>query len=458
MKTFIFIFLSFFISQNLFANDYFTFEFDHTAFKGSDNKCILELYFSFNKRGLKFIKENNIYESKTTINVDIRNKTTDEQVFTELYGMPTSVSDTSGNLLDQKLIGQLTFQLVRGEYIIRLTGTDENDTNNFKTIEREINLNLFEDPASISEIQVSSGISKSENKQSAFYKNTLEITPNPELLFGNNLNRIFYYYELYGLKSIGSSSGQVNVKASVKDLNNVPMMSNEKKVNSNTESIADYGMFRIDSLPSSSYVLSINVTDESGNIILANEKKFFLYNSGITQDIAMLESGDEFLVSEYATMREEIVDADFELALYLRDLNESNTYRRLTSVEEKRRFMFNFWKKRDANPNIPQNEFKIEYIKRITEANKLFNEPFRDGWRTDRGRIYVTYGKPDNIDRYPFEQDKVGYEVWGYNSLEGGVVCVFGEVQPSGSGIYDLIHSTIRGELRNDNWEAQLKR
>lgn len=457
MKTITIILLSFFLSQNILADEYFTFEFDYTAFKGSDNKCILELYFSFNKRGLKFIKENDLYESKTTINVDIRDKNTDEQVFTELYGMPTSLADTSGNILDQKLIGQLTFQLARGEYIVRLTGTDENNSNNFKTIEREIDLNLFQEPASISEIQISSGISKSDNKQSAFYKNTLEIIPNPELLFGNNLNRLFYYYELYGLKSL-STSGNVNVKASVKDLNNIVLLSNEKQVNANTESLADYGMFRIDSLPSSSYVLAIDVTDESGNMIFANEKKFFLYNSSITQDIGMYESGDDFLVSEYATMREEIVDADFELALYLRDLTESNTYKRLTSVEEKRRFMFNFWKKRDPNPNVPLNEFKIEYIKRINEANKLFNEPFRDGWRTDRGRIYVTYGKPDNIDRYPFEQDKVGYEVWGYTALEGGVVCVFGEVQPSGSGIYDLIHSTIRGELRNDNWEAQLRR
>lgn len=164
------------------------------------------------------------------------------------------------------------------------------------------------------------------------------------------------------------------------------------------------------------------------------------------------------MMSEYAKMREELVDADFELALYLRDMNETNTYNKLSSVDEKRRFMFNFWKRRDPDPSSLQNSFKIEYLKRITEANKLFKDSFKDGWRTDRGRIYVLYGKPESIDRYPFEQDKVGYEIWSYPGLEGGVICVFGEVQPSGSGIYELIHSTIRGELRNDNWEYQLRR
>lgn len=404
-----------------------------------------------------YVKSGDQYESRTTINVEINDKKNGEQVFTKLYGMPSSMNDTTGNNRDQKLIGQLNFSLNPGDYIIRVTGADAIDTSNFITIEREVSLANNDLNVSMSDIQLSSQLTKSENKSSSFYKNTLEVVPNPELLFGNNLKRVYYYYEIYKLKSSGIS-GNVELVASIRDLNNKELMKLKKEISTGSESIADYGMFIIDSLPSASYILNVTVSDLSGGVIVSKEKKFFVYNSNISQDISLTKTGDDFMMSEYAKMREELVDADFELALYLRDMNETNTYNKLSSVDEKRRFMFNFWKRRDPDPSSLQNSFKIEYLKRITEANKLFKDSFKDGWRTDRGRIYVLYGKPESIDRYPFEQDKVGYEIWSYPGLEGGVICVFGEVQPSGSGIYELIHSTIRGELRNDNWEYQLRR
>lgn len=56
------------------ANDYFKFEFDYSSFRGDDGKAIIELYFSFNKRGLMYVKSGDQYESRTTINVEINDK------------------------------------------------------------------------------------------------------------------------------------------------------------------------------------------------------------------------------------------------------------------------------------------------------------------------------------------------------------------------------------------------
>jgi GWxTD domain-containing protein len=120
--------------------------------------------------------------------------------------------------------------------------------------------------------------------------------------------------------------------------------------------------------------------------------------------------------------------------------------------------MFDFWRKRDPNPNTLQNEYKIEYYKRLLEANMKFKHGFTDGYKTDRGRFYVVYGPPDEIERNDMMADIKGYEIWHYNNLEGGKIAVFAEQQYIGSGIYELVHSTIRNEYRDDDWLNKLKK
>jgi len=70
--------------------------------------------------------------------------------------------------------------------------------------------------------------------------------------------------------------------------------------------------------------------------------------------------------------------------------------------------------------------------------------------KSDRGRIFIIYGEPSEIERYPNQVDTKPYEIWYYNELEGGVVFVFGDL--TGFSDYTLLHSTLRGELRDDNW------
>ena len=100
-------------------------------------------------------------------------------------------------------------------------------------------------------------------------------------------------------------------------------------------------------------------------------------------------------------------------------------------------------------------ESKIAYFKRVNEANQRFEESFKEGWKSDRGRIFVLYGKPDDIERYPFETSTKSYEIWKYDAVEGGGECDFVELQPM-TGVYWLVNSTFRGELQNQNWREQL--
>lgn len=93
-----------------------------------------------------------------------------------------------------------------------------------------------------------------------------------------------------------------------------------------------------------------------------------------------------------------------------------------------------FWQKRDPTPTTELNEVKEEFFRRVQYSNENFGTPSRPGWKSDRGRVYITYGQPDEIERHPFELNSKPYEVWYYYSL--GLTFVF--VDTYGDGDYRL--------------------
>jgi len=79
---------------------------------------------------------------------------------------------------------------------------------------------------------------------------------------------------------------------------------------------------------------------------------------------------------------------------------ELSAFRQLSNDEERDQFIEQFWLRRDPTPDTVENEFKEEHYRRIAYANEHFAAG-KAGWRTDRGRIYIVFGPPDEIDSHP---------------------------------------------------------
>src|SRR6202007_378563 len=79
---------------------------------------------------------------------------------------------------------------------------------------------------------------------------------------------------------------------------------------------------------------------------------------------------------------------------------EAKAFKSLSNDEERDAFIEQFWLRRNPNPDSPENEFREEHYRRIAYANEHFAAG-KPGWKTDRGHIYIAYGKPDNIDSHP---------------------------------------------------------
>ncbi|MBM4157375.1 MAG: GWxTD domain-containing protein [Ignavibacteria bacterium] len=448
----------FLLNGVIFSQGKFYFDADLATYRLDDDKTRLKIFFSFNHSNLRFIYSNQKFEAFANIEVMIKDKINDKIMFDDIYGLPCILADTTPANMNKRLISQLDFDLAKGDYIISLLGKDYNDTSKKAQINFEIDIHTYDlNEPRLSMLQLASSITKSGDKNNIFYKNGLEIIPNPNSLFGIGLSTLNYYYEIYGLDKLGKK--EISELVTVKDLSGKIVCSKEKKIEPIQEIQAVIGSVKTDSMQSGSYILNIQLLDENNNPTdLKTEKRFFVFNPG--EEIVTPQSDEQnFLRSEYAVMTEDNLDDEFDKTIYIRNKNETEAYEDLKALDGKRRFMYNFWKIRDNQPMTLANEYKIDYFKRIKEANEMYKESFKEGWKTDRGRIFILYGKPDELQRYPFESDKRSYEVWTYDAVpgQGSAICVFIE-RESQTGIYKLEHSTIRGELRNDNWEILIRK
>lgn len=444
-----------FICSNLhvYSQENIYFNFDFAVFKADDQKSILEIYYSVNQKSLTYSKVSDNFEAFAKLDVLLTNRTDNSIVLDKSYKSPSIVKDTSGKELNQNIIGQINFLLDDGYYKLKITGSDLNNAAKRDILEEELSIiNASSADVRISNIELSTNIQKSTNEGSNFYKNTLEVIPNPSNLFGMNLKELYYYYEIYGL-SENNVSEEFTINYSIVNLNYENVISFDKKVKRNSEARVEYGKINVDTLERGSYFLKVNLLDPSKNVSASVEKKFFIFN--VSEEISQTNPQADYLLSEYAAKDEKDLDIEFGYATYLMTEKERDRYEDMKNIEAKRKYMFDFWKTRDYNPGTPQNEFKIDYLKRVNEANRNFNEAYKDGWKTDRGRVYLIYGKPNDIDRYPFETTKKSYEIWKYDSVEGGGECVFIEKQ-STTGVYWLVHSTFKSELKNYEWEKEL--
>jgi GWxTD domain-containing protein len=87
---------------------------------------------------------------------------------------------------------------------------------------------------------------------------------------------------------------------------------------------------------------------------------------------------------------------------------------RATPQEQRIEAFAAFWKSKDPSSETGDNEWQEEYYRRIRHADLHFTTAFMRGWRTDFGTVYVKYGEPDEVERFPFERGSKPYQLWNY--------------------------------------------
>jgi TonB family protein len=122
---------------------------------------------------------------------------------------------------------------------------------------------------------------------------------------------------------------------------------------------------------------------------------------------------------------------------YIITPKERSEFLKLKTNRDRDRFINQFWARRNPNPGSAVNKFKVEHYRRIAYANEHFASA-KPGWQTDRGRMYIVYGPPDEIDSHPASKLHA-YEQWMYRHVEGhGDNWVLTFTDRTGKGDYQL--------------------
>jgi GWxTD domain-containing protein len=300
----------------------------------------------------------------------------------------------------------------------------------------------------LSDIQIASHIDREILETTKYIKNGLNIVSNPNRLFGLTLPILYSYIEIYNLQPVeNQQQNAYEVKYRLYDMNKTLLEEYDPKVmrKPGTSSF-EVGGINVAHFNQQSLRLEVSVTDQSTGQIASAEKQFWIIPStpASTSVSTQNETGEKIMM-----MSEDDIENHFSQIRYILPQQAINDFKSLT-LEGKRNFLITFWVSIDPDPETPQNELWIEYFKKVEYVNQKYGSSLIQGWKTDRGRIYLKYGKPDEVEYYPVTSNDKPYEIWQYYKPEH-MRFIF--VDEEGFGRYRLIYSSDEKEVTDPNWQ-----
>lgn len=464
-----------------------TVEMDAIAFVRDSGKVQVEIYYSIVEGALRFERTGNNWSASINIRAEIwqdGHVIAGQDIKKEIvYNGAKAPADSLKNSL---LLGGtvLTGNIKSSdEAVLIFRSKNEKGVEQADTIKRNFFAPIvIRDKFFLGGIELANTLTTSADKNNPFEKVGFIITPNPSKVFGASNSKLNYYTELYIPLLAISSSGNCEIVTRILDAQKHEMFSNSHQQGLVAQTIPLVGSIDIDGLPTDSYILEVVV--KRGGSAEATMQKVFFYDSGVklSEDQsdapanALLDEETIFTSSDISKMAQLEVEEKGDQAMYIASTDQIKTWKKLkkkldtdetqslkdNDISDERRFLFQFWRNKDkeqgsASPLLAYRTF----YKHVDEANKKYTYQKTAGWKTDFGRISITYGVPD--ERYIITQlhspDAKPYITWEYFDkhfqLISGSHPIFAFVDIQGGGKFILVHSNVQGETYEPNWYYQ---
>lgn len=448
------------------------FNMDQASFSYNTENSLLEVYLSFDVKSLPFVKTNEGFEARVPLMVEVLrnranvNNETDAAVFRDAMQLSFPAPDTTGLQSGQVFMHILRQAVPAGEFLLKVKVLPDPSRNIAEVVQdKQITVRRFDEAerVQLSDVALAYNIEPSDNKNDQFYRNGLSIQPNPSILYGNGLDRLFYFTEAYHLEKIKTDPNQTQYTflAYIAEANAPQPLPNLQSKTKRPIRNADllFGTFDVSVLPSGSYFLRMAVLNDNNEAVAEQVRKFYVYNPNqIRKPTVALDPEEEFLGSIYVNMPDKELDEAIAQIKAIMSATEDRQIKNARNLEAKRRALYDFWKNRDPNPNTTVNEAKMQYDELIRIANERYTSKFNAGWKTERGGIMLKYGLPTGTEQHLSSRDTKPYEIWEYSNIpgEGRSEFVFADV--GGFGDWELLHTNVAGLRKNPGWQTQIKR
>jgi len=382
---------------------------DFLNFAGEDGNSKLDVFIHVPYQDVQFVKTGKGFEAAYTVTVSVYDEEKEslltEKIWSEkiiAYSFDESVSAKNFNLSHR------SFNLKPGNYLVKTAVMDKDSreeiySENLITV-RDLSINLsLSDVMLIAQNKVVEGSSK--------------IIPNITRHVFVDVDGIPFFFEIYS-----DSASEVTLEYMVSNMDKEVLFQASEKKPVQQGNNQMFFTFENVKLNLGKYLLHVYLKDNEDQIISSVAKSFISRWIGVPRTIQDLDKAVEQL--RYIASPDEMD--------YITDAE--------TDDIKSKRFV-EFWNDKDPNPTNEQNQAFEEYFRRVAYADEHFSH-YVEGWRSDRGMVFIILGSPDNIDRHPFEYDSKPYEVWQYYDLNHSFVFV----DETGFGDYRLT-TPLYGDL-----------
>lgn len=260
--------------------------------------------------------------------------------------------------------------------------------------------------------------------------------------------KLFYYLEAYP-----ASGGEVRTRAHVLTPSGKEIVASapgSTAVGAGGGILA--GGLDLTGLPPGNYDLRLDIA--SGDTSVSRTAPFTMAGFETQAAVSRVEQRSGEAAGAFSAMTDQQLDSLYAPLVYLQDASERGLWNGL-SHEGKINYLRQFWAKRDPSPGTSANEAEAAFYQGVAIANRDFSEGGSSGvpgWRTDRGRVFLENGAPDDrMDRSSPSGTVRPYVVWKYT--HGGRARKYVFMDQTGLGHYELIYTNDIHEVSRPNWQ-----
>lgn len=420
----IYFFLIFLIPFILFADDFST---DCVAFDAGKGIWDVLCNIDIPAKNIIYLETEGKLTGIIEISIIVKNINTNKTATTnwESRSIISKIEEINQKL---SLVDNASFILSPGQYEFTYIVEDK-QSNNKMSKKDTIMLHHIEETPFMSNILLGLSV-KIDSTNSKFARNGYTIIPRPSHHTTNLNPFLIIYAEFYNL----AEGKEYAIDYFITNNNGDTIMNLAAKRDTTVgDAFFNIGGINTIGLKDGSYNLIVSITLD--NLMLS--KKIRISKSSFLTNI---------VTSKYKLTDKQL--KYYDMIKYIASESQLKQYNKLNKIG-KHNYLIKFWENRDANPNNNKLEALDKHIENIEFVNKRFSSGLQEGYESDRGRIYIEYGLPDEDMIVPSSSGYKSFENWIYYS-GGGIQFIFTDIK--GFGKYELVYSSLIDEPIPVNW------
>jgi len=425
----------------------------YSIFNTPNKGPFIETYLVINGKTVKHVElENGKYQGIVDVQI-IFSRNDSIMNYGKYELLSPVVNDTS--LISNNMLDVQRYSLPAGDYQLEFLINDRHSQKDTIASYDNFSIDFPDNEMKFSDVEFLQSFTKSED-DGILIKNGYQLVPLVFDYFPEVAQNLSFYAELYNSKS-SVGDDQFILYYYIRPFEVDKKMDQYfymKRLKGEPVNIL-LNSIDISNLPSGNYYLVFETRDRNNNILNSTKKYFQRFNPNAQFNLAKLMVNDpKNTFAGKITSRDSLVqyiDYLYPISTEIeKDFAKSLT--KEASIEDMQKYFLNFWTER--NPTNPENDW-MTYKLRVDQANNDFKSMRVKGYRTDRGRIYLKYGKPNVITPSYNEPAAYPYEIWHYYELQGqrDKKFVF-YTKEIATNDFRLIHSNAVGELQSYRWQT----